>query len=210
MFKKDHLFAITLEDYACPRYLPVTKSYYGSMDEMVDFMIRLEDNPATGARYKETLDAAEYYDLDNDMTHTVAGQTLPIFVPVVEVSRLETTRQDVRWEYKTYGGTVYPCYASKIEMRQSLIETPSGYELCVQANIIGLQVCYHGVGWLCPNGTIKGFPGMVTFGDNTHKMALAVSQYHYEFNEYDLAMADATNPYSVNLACLVADILAEG
>ena len=123
MFKKDQIFELTLEDYACPRYLPVSKSYYGSMDEMVDFMIRLEDNPATGARYKETLDAAEYYDLDNDMTHTVAGQTLPIFVPVAEVSRLETTREDVRWEYKTYSGTVYPCYASKIEMRQSLIET---------------------------------------------------------------------------------------
>ena len=80
----------------------------------------------------------------------------------------------------------------------------------MQANITGLQICYPGVGWICPNGAIKGFPGMVTFCDNTHQMALAVSQCHYEFNEYDLAMADATNPYSINLACLVADILAEG
>ena len=51
---------------------------------------------------------------------------------------------------------------------------------------------------------------MVTFADNTYLMSLAVSQTHYEFNEYHLAMEDAVNPNSVNLACLVADILAEG
>ena len=210
MFKKDQIFELTLEDYSLPRYLPATKSYYGSMDSIIALMMRMEDDINVGARYKEMLDAAEYYDLDNEITHTVAGQTLPIFVPVAEISRLETIRQDVRWEYKTCRGTVYPCYASKIEMCQSLIEKPTGYALCVQANITGLQICYPGVGWLCPNGAIKGFPGMVTLCDNTHQMALAAAQAHYEFSEYHLAMADALNPDSLNLSCLVADILAEG
>ena len=210
MFKKDQIFELTLEDYSLPRYLPATKSYYGSMDSIIALMMRMEDDINVGARYKETLDAAEYYDMDNEITHTVAGQTLPIFVPVAEISRLETIRQDVRWEYMTCRGTVYPCYASKIEMCQSLIEKPTGYALCVQANITGLQICYPGVGWLCPNGAIKGFPGMVTLCDNTHQMALAAAQAHYEFSEYHLAMADALNPDSLNLSCLVADILAEG
>ena len=210
MFKKDQIFELSLEDYSLPRYLPATKSYYGSMDSIIALMMRMEDDINVGARYKETLDAAEYYDLDNEITHTVAGQTLPIFVPVAEISRLETIRQDVRWEYKTCRGTVYPCYASKIEMCQSLMETKSGYELCLRANITGLQVCYPGVGWIGLTGIAKGFPYMVTFADNTYQMALAAAQAHYEFSEYHLAMADAQNPDSVNLSCLVADILAEG
>ncbi len=210
MFTKDQIFELALEDYSCPRHMPAIKHYYGAMDEIIEFMIRLEDNEAWCVRYKETLDAAEFYDLDNDATHTVAGQTLPIFVPVKEISRLEATRQDARWEYKAYNGSHYPCYASKIEMRQSLVETPTGYEFCVHANLTGLQVCYPGIGWICPNGTIKGFPGMVTFDGNTHHLALAVSQAHYDFDEYDQAMAAAINPNSVNLDRIVADILAEG
>lgn len=210
MIKKDQIFELKLEDYSRPRYMSAIKPYYGTMDDMIEFMIRLEDNPNTCTRYQETLDAAEYYDLDNDLPHTVAGQTLSIFVPVTEISRLETTCQDVRWEYTAYSGSVYPCYASKIEMCQSLMETKSGYELCLRANITGLQVCYPGIGWICHNGITKGFPGMVTFADNTYQMSLAASQAHYEFNEYHLAMEDAVNPNSVNLACLVADILAEG
>lgn len=210
MFTKDQIYELNLEDYSCPRYTSAIKPYYGTMDEIIEFMIRLENHPEAYSRYKETLDAAEYYDLDNDVTHTIAGQTLPILNPVEEISRLETIRQDARWEYKAYNGTLYPCYASEIEMRQSLVETKLGYELCVQANITGLLVCFPGIGWMCPNSFIRGFPGMVSFEDNTHHMALAVSQMHYEFDERDLAMADATNPNSVDPACLVADIIAEG
>lgn len=210
MITKDQIFELNLEDYSCPRYLPAIKYYYGTMDEIIDFMVRLEDNPDTCSRYKEMLDAAERYTLDNVPTHTVAGQALPIFTPVQEISRLETIRKDARWEYKTHNGTSYACRAPKIEICQTLVETKSGYELCVQANITGLQIRYPGIGWLCPNGNIKGFPGMVTFSNNTHHMALAVSQFNYNLDEYDLAMADAMDPHSVNLSCLVADILGEG
>ena len=210
MIKKDQIFELKLEDYSRPRYMSALRPYYGTMNEIIEFMIQLEDNPNTCTRYQETLDAAEYYDLDNELPHTIAGQTVTIFEPAAEISRLETTRCDVRWDYTAHSGSVYPCYASKIEMCQSLMETKSGYELCLRANITGLQVCYPGVGWIGLTGIAKGFPYMVTFADNTYQMALAAAQAHYEFSEYHLAMADALNPDSVNLSCLVADILAEG
>lgn len=210
MFKKDQIFELTLEDYSLPRYLPATKSYYGSMDSIIALMMRMEDDINVGARYKEMLDAAEYYDLDNEITHTVAGNTEPIFTPVQEIACMETTLYNKEWEYKAYNGTPYPCKASEIEVRQSLLETGFGYELCVQANIIGLSICYPGIGWMCPNSAIKGFPYMVSYGENTHRMALGTSQAHYQPHELEWAMADTLNPNSVNLACLVADILAEG
>lgn len=210
MTKKNQIFELNLEDYSMPRYMSIIKPYYGTMSEIIDMMIRLEDNEHTATRYKETLDAADYYDLDNELTHTVAGQTLPIFTPVKELSSLETTRHSVSWEYKTLNGTLYPCKAAEIALRQSLIQTPTGYEVCLRANIIGLQICYPGIGWILPNYAIKGFPGMVTFADNIHSMSLAVSQAHYEFCEYEWAMAEAMDPNAADLSRLVADILAEG
>ncbi|MBO5785421.1 MAG: hypothetical protein J6R05_05070 [Bacteroidaceae bacterium] len=210
MIKKDQIFELKLEDYSYPRRMSAVKSYYGTMDEIIELMIRMEDDPHVCARYKETLDAAEFYDLDNEVTHTVAGQTLPVFTPVREISCLETSFPYKEWTYKGYNGALYPCYATNVDVRQSLIQTATGYELCIQANITDLRVCYTGVGWVCPNVVMKGFPGMVTYGDNTHRMALATSQKHYDFDELELAMADAMNPNSIHWPCLVVDILAEG
>ena len=210
MLQKDQIFELYLEDYSLPRYMPAAKSYYGTMSEIIDFMIKLEDNAQTATRYKETLDAAEFYDLDNEATHTVAGMTLPIFTPVKELSRLETTMEDVCWEYNTFNRACFSCYASSVELSQFLIETPDSYELCVQANITGLQIHYPGLGWVFPNGAIHGFPGMVSFDENTHRLALAVSQKSYTLDKLDCAMADALNPHYADLSCLVADIIAEG
>ena len=209
MFTKDRIFELALEDYSCPRHQPFPKYYYGSMEAMIKLMLRMEDDGCVQLRYKETLDAAEYYDLDNEITHTVAGITVPIFTPVQEVFCLETSLYNKEWAYKAYNETLYPCKASEIELRQSLVQTDDGYELCVQANIIGLTICYPGIGWVCPNGLIKGFPHMVTFDGTVHRMALATSQAHYMPDELERAMTDALNPNSANLALLVADILGE-
>lgn len=210
MIKKDQIFELQLEDYAVPRYMSVPKHYYGTMDEMINMLIRVEENPYTATRYKETLDAAEYYDLDNELTHTVAGQTFPIFTPVRELSRLETQLGSQTWNYTAFNGVSFPCYANNITVRQTLIQTPTGYEHCVQADLSSLRVCYPGIGWKDVAFSICGFPEMVTYDNGIHSMSLATSQAHYEPNELQKAMADATNPMSVDLSCLVADILAEG
>ena len=210
MIKKDQIFQLKLEDYSRPRYMSALKSYYGTMDDLIAFMIRLEDNPNTCTRYKDTLHAAEFFDLDNEVDHTIAGQTLPVFVPVKELSAIETVLHDPSWVYTTYSGAQYPCKASQIELRQTLIQTDTCFERSVQAGITGLQVCYPCIGWVCPNGNVKGFPGMITYDGNTYSMALAAAQAHYDFEEYDWAMRDAMNVSTVDLGFLVADILAEG
>ena len=112
MIKKDQIFELKLEDYSRPRYMSALKSYYGTMDNLIEFMVRLEDNPNTCTRYKDTLHAAEFFDLDNEVDHTIAGQTLPVFVPVKELSAIETVLHDPSWVYTTYSGAQYPCKPS--------------------------------------------------------------------------------------------------
>ena len=209
MYTKDALFQIKLEDYAAPRYASVIKSYYGSMEEMIDMLTRLEDNTQACTRYQETLDAAEYYDLDDQATHTVAGKTLPIFTPATIVSRHETTLEKTYWYYVTPNQRFFPCYATQIDLRQTLVETSTGYDRCVQATISDLCVCFQNTGWALPP-VIKGFPGMVIRDGDTFRMSLSVFQAHYEFDELDRALKETADCAYTDLANLVADIIGEG
>lgn len=210
MMNNEKIYEITLEDYSFPRYASEVKSYYGTLDDIINLMVRLSDNDWTRTRYQETIEAAEYYDLDNEITHTVAGQVLPILTPVREICRFETRLNNQHWDYTTTGGVVYPCWAYEVEVCQSLIQTENGYERCLRATLSDLSFCHQSVGWLNVNNAIKGFPGVVTFDDNCHKLNLFVSQHHYEFDELDAATADVVNVNTINLAAIMADIIAEG
>ena len=206
----EKMYELVLEDYSFPRYASAVKPYYGTMDDIINLMVRLADNDWTRTRYQETIDAAEYYVLDDEITHTVAGQVLPVLTPVQEVYRFETQLHNLRWNYTAFGGAVYPCWATEIDVCQSLICTERGYERCIRASISGLNICYHSTGWTTPGGVIKGFPGIVTWDEQCHKLNLFVSQAHYEFNELATATADVVDVNTINLAAIMADILAEG
>lgn len=211
MLENKQFYEIRLEDYYYPRYASVTKPYYGTMEDIINLMVRLSDNKWTAKRYQETIEAAEYYDLDDQVTHTVAGQVLPLLIPVQEICCYETTLSNHRWSYTTYNGSVIPCCAEKIYIRQTLFQTPNGYERCLVANILKLSVCPHYPGWCHPNGVLKGFPGIVTWSSpHTHTMHLFASQAHYATDQLETAKEDLVNPDCIDLSVIMSEIFAEG
>ena len=210
MTNNEKMYKITLEDYSFPRYTSAVKSYYGTMDDIINLMVHLADNDCTRTRYQETIDAAEYYDLDNEIMHTVAGQAFPILTPVQEVCRFETQLINQCWDYTTFSGAVYPCWAAQVDVCQTLIRTESGYERCLRASISGLSICHHGTGWTTPGNVIKGFPGVVTWDEQCHKLNLFVSQAHYEPDDLKKATGDMVDESAINLSMVMADIIAEG
>lgn len=211
MLNREEIFEIRLEDYTQPRYMSATRSYYGTEAEIHDLMDRLRYS-TTGAavRYGETIEAVEYYDLDNELTHTVAGQTLPILKPVDEICSFEAQLSEKYWNYTTYDGVTIPCYASKLDICQCLIATDSGYERCVKADVTGFYIYHHVIGWVSISRQIKGFPGMVMFDGEKATVTLYATQWHYGPDELEEAKADTVDPDQVNLSVIVADILGEG
>lgn len=210
MMNNKQYYEINLEDYSFPRYASAVKSYYGTMDDVINLMVRLADNDWTRIRYQETIDAAEYYDLDPEITHTVAGQVLPILTPVEEIARFETKLTNRSWYYTAYNGVVYPCWAENLDVCQTLIRAGDGYRRCLRASVSGLNVCHHSIGWANPTDVIKGFPGMVSWDGEHHTMNMFVPQAHYDFEAQDQAIADVVNVSTVDLSAIMADILAEG
>lgn len=211
MLNREEIYEICLEDYTQPRCTSAIRAYYGTENEIHDLMDRLRNSPNGAAiRYNETIEAVEYRDFDDEITHTVAGQTLPILKLVEEICRFETQLTNRYWNYTTYEGSIYPCYASKIDVCQSLISTDCGYERCIKASFTGLCVYHHGVGWVNPCNRFKGFPGMVIYDGERATVTLFTSQKHYEPEELDVAMADIMDITKIRPSTATADILGEG
>ena len=211
MFNQDTIYEISLEDYTLPRYMSGIRTYYGTEGDIRDLMDRLR-NSDTGAavRYNETIKAVDFYDLDDTITHTVAGQMLPILKPVEEICRFETQLSDQRWSYTAYDGVTIPCYASRMDVSQCLIATDSGYKRCVKADVFGFSVYQHGLGWVSPTYQIKGFPGMVLFDKEKASVTLYAAQQTYGPDELQEARADTVDPDRIRLSVIVADIIGEG
>ena len=210
MTNREQIYEICLEDYTQPRYKSDIRSYYGTQDDMIGLSDRLKTIEGANIRYEETIESVEYYDVNHDAIHAVAGQVMPVLKPVAEVVRISAHLEGQCWKYTTHDGAVFPCYASQIDACQSLISTDTGYERCLKVTFHNLAISFPGAGWVSFRRNFKGFPGMVVTDGDKVSLALFVSQAHYEPDEYDVAAADAMDFGKIDLSVAVGDILGEG
>lgn len=210
MLNRDEIVEIRLEDYTQPRRMSAIRPYYGTQDDINDLMDRLKSIDGANVRYEETINAVEFYELDENTVHVVAGQALPVLKPVNEMIRVSAQLGSRYWNYIACNGYVYPCYASKIDACQNLICTDSGYERCLKVTFYDLSISFPGVGWVSYRNNFKGFPGMVVSDGDKVSLALFASQEHYEPGEGDSAKADVLDFEKIDLSVAVADILGEG
>ena len=204
------LYEIRLEDYSAPRYASAVKSYYGTKNDINNLICHLRNDDSIRARYSETIVAFETYDGTNLPVHNVAGQIVPILTSVQELSRLETRLTAPVWNFTECTGGIYPCRAEAVTVCQNLIRTDNGYERCLKAQVLNLEICFQRFGWCQPHDVIWGFPGIVTWDNDYHSLNLYVSQQHYGFDELEQATADVGDIHCINLGVLIADLLGEG
>ena len=210
MTNTKEIFEIKLEDYSRPRYDSSVCNYYGTYEEISELMTRVKNIDGAKTRYWDTIESVEYFGLDEEFVHIVAGQVFPILTPVHEVCRFNTTLLDQHWEYITHQGEKIPCYASRVDVLQSLITSENGYERCIRAKFSGLSIFRHGLGWVNPCNATVGFPGMVTWDGERHITSLLSSQMTYAPEDLQLAVNDTVDVSTISLAQAVADIIGEG
>ena len=205
-----NIYQIQLENYNRPRYESALRSYYGDRDELAALMTRIENIQGAKDRYSETINAFDYYGLEDDMTHTIAGQEVPILSRVQEICSYHTTLHNQSWDFITHEGGKIPCCADKVDVTQMLIATETGYERCIRATFTGLLVYRHSAGWFNPGAFSKGFPGMVIWDGVCHTVSLYITQAFYDPEELEEAIEDTVDERMICLEVAVADILGEG
>lgn len=209
MLNNNPIYRIFLEDYSRPRWEAAAKPYYGTMDDIRNLMIYLSENEETRIRYGDLIDAVEWYDMDNDAVHTVAGREFPVLMPAEEVCGSEVLLEEQQGYYTGSSDAVYPVWADRVYIRQILLRMEDGLHRCVKASFEGFRLCSSGLGWICIRNSIKGFPGVVTWADNTHTMNLFVEQEVYDFDNQKLAMTDTMDTNMINLVGAIGDIMGE-
>lgn len=203
-------YCLTLEDYGYPRYSSIFRRYYGTMEDVEVLMGRLNDNEWTRTRYWETLEAFDCYELDNEVTHMVAGTEACFLTPVVTLATQETVLEKYSWICTGYSGALYSMYAEKIYVNQVLLrgEDDMIYR-CIKAEFEGLRICALAIGWYAPGDNIKGFPGMVKCEGNVHKMQMYVEEDCYLSDDLMTALEDMQKIGKIDLAEACRDILGQ-
>ena len=202
-----------LEDYSFPRYASVVKPYYGTEEDIYNFITKLADDEWTNKRYREIIEAVYAYDTDGDPFETVAtivGQVNPVMTPMEKIGHFETNLANHSWVYTNYYGKVFPCRANSIDVCQILLRTNKGYERCMKVKINGFSVCYHSAGWIALYRNTNSFPGIVTYDGKSHTMNLMIAVDNYSFNELAVAASDLVDVNCIDMGAITADILGEG
>ena len=93
-------YAIQLEDYTLPSYLPFPKTYYGTL-EQIDALIRcLDADPATAIRFASTICAFEHFQKGQlDAMHTISNQTVRLLTPVQLIHETMIVEDNAQWYF---------------------------------------------------------------------------------------------------------------
>lgn len=209
MYKENQLYCLMLEDYFYPRTASVAKSYYGTLENMLDLSDILCENEWTFRRYHELICGLEQYDGMQEICNDVTGIAYPLLTPMTEVYRHKITLTDHNWIGIGFSGAYCSLTADCVEATQILLKTDTGYRRCMRAAFTNLRICIPNLGWVYLNGATKGFPGIVSHESETTTMSLFVDQQYYPYEDLAQAVLDAQDPERINLAAVIGDILGE-
>ncbi len=201
-------YCIHLEDYALPRHAAVSRCYYGTMDDMVKLAANLSKNDWARKRYHEMIEGIEYYDLDSEVSHLVAGAEYPVLSPVEVIFQNDFIFNDKSWYYTGYNHIAIPMHADQVNVSQILVQQEEMYHRCIKVKFKNI-LCYSPyTGWNCPNYEDNGFPYIVQeTGDDTYTLQFYVAEQSYRLDQKDTALQDMNNLNLVNLSVASTDFM---
>ena len=198
-----------LGDHAAPACCQASKAYYGSAKEIDDVTQGLRKHSRSRQKYAGLLDAYERYQSGNQQAlHTVAGQQVPVLVPMTLVDRKQQHREMRGWDYVNAQGICYPMRCRKLDAAHLWLEGPGGYARCVRVVFEGLEYRDANGVWVSVYGNIRGNRYIMKANKSLCFNKLAVeekrffnrTQMDYDRNAFDLAR-------DINLAGLCDDIV---
>lgn len=211
MFNNKKFYRIRLEDYSQPRHTDAVRSYYGEMDDMIAFANGLDTNPGTSKRYHQIIDGIEFYDLDLDITHTVAGHEYRLLDPVVPLAYHELYLENQRWVNENSNGILYPMSADIVWVARMLFRHEDGtIVLCMGAIFENLRIGYQNSGWCKVPDKADGFPGTVTCSDGRHYLNFFVEEASYSPDDMGRATEDLLDQSTIDLSIAGKEILGQG
>ena len=91
-------YRLELDDYSAAAFTSFGKYYYGTLDEIRDFIDELCSNEDFGDRFVELISAFHAFEAgQHDVKHNVAYRDVPLLVPVRLLHKEKITLDNHAW-----------------------------------------------------------------------------------------------------------------
>lgn len=157
-------YALTLDDYSIPSIASGSKQYFGTLDEIADFINSLKDNKEQAETHKGLLEAFDKFCAgDKQVTHYVAYNQHQLLKPVQLIATFEHEMQNYEWEHTNAFGFPYYMRFKSAKVKHYWFKSGKRYLRCIKADMVDLQYKNTFGAWVCRSGDYWGFPNIVIY-----------------------------------------------
>lgn len=169
-------YAIQLEDYSLKNIFPVTKTYYGTLDQIGEVIDHLATDMAMSIKYSSTIYSFHSFLCGNtEAVHIVAGETMRLLTPVTLHFETTIILQNPEWQFNN-GAHNYCLRADLVNMHQVLLQDGDMYLRCARPCYEGLQYRNPCEDWADLPDELNGFPYIYARDSNWHCLRLYVME----------------------------------
>lgn len=199
------MYRLLLDDYSAASFTSMSKEYFGTLDEIAEFMSALADDKDDCENQKELLGAyTKFCNGEKDITHNVAYREVPFLVRAKTLCSSKTEVFDYSWEHLNTWHFPYYMKCDRAESTHIWLSCRGEYYRCIQTSFTNL--CYSDLGdEYNPMGSmIWGFPQQIAGRNGNLRNRLFVVEKRFK-NKFE-AMRDYAS-FEANKDVCFAEIL---
>lgn len=156
-------FRLELDDYSAPAFTSFSKYYFGTFDEIREFIFALCEKDRSRNNHTALISAFRVYESgQTDAIHPVAHHFVPLLVPAQVLYREKIELANHAWEHLNTWSCTYNMRCGSVNSEHLWVECGGEFTRVVKAEFAGL--CYEGLEdcWMPIGGRLWGFPCMLT------------------------------------------------
>lgn len=175
-----HYMQLKLDDHAKPSFVSASKNYYGTSEDIDEFIETLRHDTHCALYHAELIAAYDRFcNGSEEVSHTVAYQEVPLLLPVKLLKTIPFSLSDYQWEHINTWGCPYFMRCDSVIGEIQWFDTGDEIVKCIRATFTGLQYDITSEEYRDVGGMFWGFPYMLNHKDNTLCNRLAVEAEVY-------------------------------
>ena len=192
----EQLYQLRLDDCATPSFVSFDKPYYGTLEEIRDFVAALEQDEECREGEESLITAFHAYEAGkHGATHYAAYQEIPLLIPVSILTRKTVILREYAWTHMNIWNCPYELRCEELEAGQVWIETEKGCVRCLRAKFKNLELkSVIRNDWRPLNSGFWGYPHMLEYEEPYVYNRLLVSEESFNTRELALKNAHARQP----------------
>ena len=180
-------YRLELDDYSAAAFTSFSKEYFGTMDDIRDFISALEQNEDFCKSQRALIEVFHKYQQgEKNIRHKVAYQEVPFLVRVKVLHQECRQYHDLSWEHLNTWRWPYYLRCSRADAEHLWLQCQKKYYRCVKVRFTGLEYESFQDEWNPLGGMLWSYPKMIEYVKPLLWNRLAVIEKYFD-NLEDIA-----------------------